>query len=64
MHLSLMNSWFILQSVWVLSNRLPIYLYSQLDFNDINFRIQRAGVREAVVGSSCDPNALRHLIMT
>lgn len=44
----------------MLSNRLPIYLYSQLDYNDINFRIQRASVRDAVMGSSCDPNILRH----
>lgn len=51
------------QGVWVLSNRLPVYLYSQLNFNDINFRIQRASVREAVMGTACDPAAgffLRH----
>ncbi|KAJ6634249.1 Protein yellow, partial [Pseudolycoriella hygida] len=36
------------QGLWVLSNRLPVYLYSQLDYNDVNFRIQRAGVKESV----------------
>lgn len=48
------------QGIWVLSNRLPVYLYSQLDFNDINFRIQRASVRDAVIGTSCDPTFPRH----
>lgn len=48
------------QNIWVLSNRLPIYLYAQLDFTDINFRIQRANVRDAVMGTSCDPNSFRH----
>lgn len=37
----------------MLSNRLPVYLYSQLDYNDVNFRIQRVGVRNAVVGTKC-----------
>ncbi|KAG4070528.1 hypothetical protein HA402_012318 [Bradysia odoriphaga] len=41
------------QGLWVLSNRLPVYLYSQLDYNDVNFRIQRVGVRDAVTGTKC-----------
>lgn len=53
-----MEFFFFLQSVWVVSNRLPIYLYSQLDYNDVNFRILRAYTREAVIGTSCDPAAL------
>lgn len=48
-----------LQNVWVLSNRLPVYLYSQLNLNDVNFRIQRANVREIVVGTTCDSSSLR-----
>lgn len=43
------------QSVWVLSNKLPVFLYGKLDPNDINFRIMREYVEEAVVGSICDP---------
>lgn len=43
------------QGVWVISNRLPVYLYAQLNFNDINFRIQRVNVRDAVLGTPCDP---------
>lgn len=43
------------QSVWVLSNRLPIYLYRQLDTNEINFRVMSAYVDEAISGTICDP---------
>lgn len=43
------------QGVWVLSNRLPVYLYSQLNFNDYNFRVFRGDVEEAVRGTPCDP---------
>jgi hypothetical protein len=44
------------QSVWVLSNKLPQYLYSKLDFNDYNFRILTAPTDVAVQGTVCDPN--------
>ncbi|XP_055919944.1 protein yellow-like [Eupeodes corollae] len=44
------------QGVWVMSNRLPIYLYSKLDYSDVNFRILRANVEDAVAGTVCDPN--------
>lgn len=44
------------QSVWVLTNRLPFYLYKGLDPKAINFRIMRAYTDEAVKNSICDPN--------
>ncbi|XP_055857826.1 protein yellow [Episyrphus balteatus] len=44
------------QGVWVMSNRLPIYLYSKLDYSDVNFRILRANVEDAVAGTICDAN--------
>nr|CAD7431437.1 unnamed protein product [Timema monikensis] len=44
------------QSVWVLSNRLPVYLYSDLDPKEYNFRIMTAFVDEAAQGTVCDPN--------
>ncbi|XP_030373088.1 protein yellow [Scaptodrosophila lebanonensis] len=44
------------QGVWVMSNRLPIYLYSQLDYSDINFRILRADVDSLINSSICNPN--------
>ena len=43
------------QSVWVMSNRLPIYLYSQLDYNEINFRILKANVVNIIANTVCDP---------
>ncbi|KAH8300582.1 hypothetical protein KR044_010060, partial [Drosophila immigrans] len=43
------------QGVWVMSNRLPIYLYSQLDYGDINFRILRADVDDIIADSVCNP---------
>ncbi|XP_068153096.1 dopaminechrome tautomerase [Drosophila tropicalis] len=45
------------QGVWIMSNRLPIYLYSQLDYSDINFRILRTGVApQGGLPAICDPN--------
>ncbi|KAH8406403.1 hypothetical protein KR222_000114, partial [Zaprionus bogoriensis] len=43
------------QSVWVMSNRLPIYLYSQLDYGDINFRILKADVNSLIANNICNP---------
>jgi hypothetical protein len=44
------------QSVWVLSNRLPFYLYRELNKKDINFRIMSAYADEAIRGTICDPD--------
>ncbi|XP_028134442.2 protein yellow isoform X1 [Diabrotica virgifera virgifera] len=44
------------QSVWVISNKLPFYLYEGLDPNNINFRIMSAYVDEASKNTICDPN--------
>ncbi|KAG5883310.1 hypothetical protein JTB14_008597 [Gonioctena quinquepunctata] len=44
------------QSVWVISNRLPFYLYEGLNENEINFRIMSAYVDEAIENTVCDPN--------
>ncbi|KAF5274200.1 hypothetical protein FQA39_LY07304 [Lamprigera yunnana] len=44
------------QSVWVLSNKLPFFLYSNLDATDYNFRIMSAYVDEAIAGTICDPS--------
>lgn len=43
------------QSVWVLSNKLPFYLYEGLDHDKINFRVLSAYVDEAVKNTICDP---------
>lgn len=44
------------QSVWLISNRLPIYLYETLNSASINFRVFKANVREAVRDTVCDPD--------
>lgn len=40
----------------MLSNRLPIYLYSKLDYTEINYRVLRADTQEVVRGTACDPD--------
>lgn len=42
-------------NVWVLSDKLHKYLYQQLNPNEVNFRVLRAKVSEAVKGTVCDP---------
>lgn len=44
------------QSVWILTNRLPFYLYKGLDKKDYNFRIMSAYTDEAIKGTICDPD--------
>ncbi|XP_050298512.1 protein yellow [Anthonomus grandis grandis] len=39
--------------LWVLSNKLPQFMYSSLDYNDVNFRIMSAKVSEAIKGTAC-----------
>ncbi|XP_076248993.1 yellow-h [Calliopsis andreniformis] len=43
------------QNVWVLSNRLAMYLYGSIDNSKINYRVYRANVKEAVKDTVCDP---------
>ncbi|KAK9680927.1 Major royal jelly protein [Popillia japonica] len=42
------------QSVWILSNRLPIYLYRKLNKKQYNFRVMSAYADEAVEDTVCD----------
>ncbi|XP_058808630.1 protein yellow-like isoform X2 [Phymastichus coffea] len=44
------------QNVWILSNKLPMYLYEYLNKDEVNFRILKANAREAVKNTVCDPN--------
>lgn len=41
-------------NLWVLSNRLPKFMYESLDPQDFNFRILTAPVKEAIKGTACD----------
>ncbi|XP_065723486.1 dopaminechrome tautomerase isoform X2 [Drosophila suzukii] len=44
------------QSVWIISNRLPIFLYSNLDYGEVNFRILKANVKKAISNGICNPD--------
>ncbi|XP_011164537.2 protein yellow isoform X2 [Solenopsis invicta] len=44
------------QSVWLLTNRLPMYLYGTLNSGSINYRVFKADVKEAIRDTVCDPN--------
>ncbi|XP_065353121.1 protein yellow-like [Cloeon dipterum] len=43
-------------NVWVLSNRLPRYLFSSLDLSDVNIRVFAAHESNAIAGTPCDPH--------
>lgn len=45
-------------NLWVLSDRLPKFMYDSLDPNDVNFRILRAPVKDAIKGTACDKNLI------
>ncbi|XP_076761628.1 dopaminechrome tautomerase-like isoform X2 [Xylocopa sonorina] len=44
------------QNVWLLSNRLAMYLYGSVDSSKINYRVYKANVQEAVKNTVCDPS--------
>lgn len=41
-------------NLWVLSDRLPQFMYNKLDPEDVNFRILTAPVLDAIKGTACD----------
>lgn len=51
------------QNVWVMTNYLPQFLYSNLDFDQVNFRILAAPVEKAVAGTVCDPSSIPSVIL-
>lgn len=52
------------ESVWIMSNRLPIYLYSKLNYSEINFRIMTANLMQLIKGTPCDPKIRSDKTMT
>lgn len=46
------------QSLWILSNKLPFFLYRNLDYNDYNFRIITSFTDEAIHENVCNPNVV------
>lgn len=43
------------QSVWIITNKLPFYLYKGLDEHNYNFRVMSAYTDEAIEGTICEP---------
>nr|ADF43215.1 yellow [Biston betularia] len=48
------------QNVWVISDRMPVFLEAELDYSDINFRIYTAPLQTLLQGTVCEP-AQRYL---
>ncbi|XP_072948953.1 protein yellow [Epargyreus clarus] len=42
------------ENLWILSNRLPIWMYSKLNPNEVNFRVFYAPVLRAISHTACD----------
>ncbi|XP_031629351.1 L-dopachrome tautomerase yellow-f2-like [Contarinia nasturtii] len=42
--------------LWVLSDRLPVFIYSKLNPNQFNYRILRGKVSELIAGTACEIN--------
>ncbi|XP_043267940.1 protein yellow-like [Venturia canescens] len=39
--------------VWMMSNRLSIWGFSEMDYNDVNFRIMTVPLQDAIAGTIC-----------
>ncbi|CAG9786523.1 unnamed protein product [Diatraea saccharalis] len=44
-------------NLWILSNRMPIWMYGKLNQSDINFRVFSAPVLDAISHTACDVTA-------
>lgn len=42
-------------TVWVISDRMPVFLIAELDYTDINFRIFSAPLETLIQGTVCSP---------
>lgn len=42
------------ENVWVISDRMPVFLIAELDYSDVNFRIFSAPLSTLVAGTVCD----------
>lgn len=43
------------ENIWVVSNNLPTFIYSRLNYDQINFRLLRANVQRAISKTVCEP---------
>lgn len=42
------------ENVWVISDRMPVFLIAELDYSDVNFRIFSAPLSTLIAGTVCD----------
>ncbi|OXU27142.1 hypothetical protein TSAR_003267 [Trichomalopsis sarcophagae] len=40
--------------LWIMTDRMPVFLVSTLNYTDVNFRILTVPVRDAIAGTVCD----------
>lgn len=40
-------------NLWVVTDRLPIFMYSHLDYQDINFRVLKGAVKNIIADTRC-----------
>lgn len=43
-------------NLWVLSDRMPLFIYTKLDPQQYNYRILIGSATDAIKGTPCDPN--------
>lgn len=41
-------------NLWILSNRMPIWMYGKLNYDEVNFRVFSAPVLDAISHTACD----------
>lgn len=47
------------RNLWVLSDRLPQYIYGKLDANDVNYRILVGKIDDLIRNTPCDKNFVK-----
>jgi Major royal jelly protein len=43
------------ENIWAVSNNLPTFIYSRLDYTQTNFRLLRANIQRSISKTICDP---------
>lgn len=51
-------------NIWVLSDRLPTFMYARLDPEDYNFRILMGSAKEAIRDTVCSTNPSENYLTT
>ncbi|XP_044731122.1 protein yellow-like [Chrysoperla carnea] len=49
------------ENIWVMSDRMPVFLIANLDFRDVNFRVYTTTVSEVLANTACAQPSLNSL---